>query len=997
MKHVLKYALELHAPTVVREYTVTQNDSIEFVITLSQGGEPIDLTGVTPSLAVKRRDGVVTALPGTANGNTVTFALGSTETAKPGTVYAAVQLYGADGRVSSLPFSFQVKGDLTAAGTIPSENEATLIEVVLQDGPGIIQRAETAAATAEQVAAENKTRFLTPVATVAERDEKYASPTHGDTVQVTGEAAYYRYEDGAGWKKTNEYNPDAVDHLSQQLADKVGKAEFIRKADKSYVDSVAQSIASGSPKGVYETAAALQAAHPSGNSNIYVVKENGNWYYWDGVAWKSGGVYQSNADFDDLRLNVRTLEESLDGYTMRNLLRNSDFAETVNGWKSNNATQRWADGKLVATSTGASFSPSVDPTSDNRPSTAVGNKIYVSAVFKASEKPWRVRLLLSVPGAGSLQVAAVTPTPGEFQFVSGIIEIPATYTTGNVTPIITYEHTSLELSNGSVMEVDNFMYIDLTNDFGRGNEPTKSKVDGDISRLPGKVFDGSHRFILLNERLKSVEHKLTAVAPDTEYSNVFTNRATAGESGVYSTEGLRYALLDVARCTRGDITLLGRKEPTDAWREIPVKFSSEVYPRIHHQGQFVAVVSTVNEIKFALALRPEGVATLDFKLSNSELVQFAPPIIEASLKRPSPSHPDSQLYRNSNSGMAVCAAPYLPVGTMYGNSGAYIRKTTDGGQTWTNHAQLPGVIQRLWKTKKGNILAFLGNGETYSYDESAGTSTLVHTLETPGAAVSSTLGGMQVYENFVFIVEYGPNNAAENPRRAYMSQDYGMTWKKIFEGPKNETLTQKTWHTHAIHYDPYENVIWLVNGDGHQNANVRWSDNLGATWNKVYEDGYCPNQFTTIYALPHCVLFGTDNRNTGYWRYDRRANGIKSGPVEIKQALELYRNFMPYEPIATEGLVTYGDTPAVYFSYSILRDDGKNLLPTVTATADGRTFYTVYTAPEPSDFPSNTFIGLTVSGLTQDGNIIASWLHKPEGQTTQTNFIKIKEPRWVDL
>src|SRR5690606_21294085 len=116
MKHVLKYALEMHAPTVVREYTVTQNDTIEFVITLSQGGESIDMTGVTPSLAVKRRDGVTTALPGSVSGNTVTFTLGSTETAKPGTVYAAVQLYGADGRVSSLPFTFQVKADLTAAG-----------------------------------------------------------------------------------------------------------------------------------------------------------------------------------------------------------------------------------------------------------------------------------------------------------------------------------------------------------------------------------------------------------------------------------------------------------------------------------------------------------------------------------------------------------------------------------------------------------------------------------------------------------------------------------------------------------------------------------------------------------------------------------------------------------------------------------------------------------------------------------------------------------------
>lgn len=246
MKHVVKYALEMHAPTVVREQTVTQNDAIEFVVTLLKGGEPIDMTGVTPSLAVKRRDGVTTALPGTVVGNTVTFALGSTETAKPGPVYAAVQLYGADGRVSSLPFSFQVKGDLTATGTIPSENEATLIEVVLQDGPAILQRAETAAADAERVAVENKTNWLDAVTTVAERDTAYPSPKHGDTVRVTGSATVYRYEDGKGWVVTDQYQQSAVDALNQQLADKAGKSELSSVTNK--VSALSQFVRYGKIK-----------------------------------------------------------------------------------------------------------------------------------------------------------------------------------------------------------------------------------------------------------------------------------------------------------------------------------------------------------------------------------------------------------------------------------------------------------------------------------------------------------------------------------------------------------------------------------------------------------------------------------------------------------------------------------------------------------------------------------------------------------------------------
>lgn len=54
-----------------------------------------------------------------------------------------------------------------------------------------------------------------------------------------------------------------------------------------------QSAASGSPKGAYPTLSALQSAFPTGTNGIYVVSENGHWYYWSGTAWIDGGVYQA--------------------------------------------------------------------------------------------------------------------------------------------------------------------------------------------------------------------------------------------------------------------------------------------------------------------------------------------------------------------------------------------------------------------------------------------------------------------------------------------------------------------------------------------------------------------------------------------------------------------------------------------------------------------------------------------------------------------------------
>lgn len=67
--------------------------------------------------------------------------------------------------------------------------------------------------------------------------------------------------------------------------------------------SRAQSVANGSPAGVFDTVADLQAKYPSGENHIYVVKADNNWYYWDGSSWKSGGQYLAGS-VEDFTKNV---------------------------------------------------------------------------------------------------------------------------------------------------------------------------------------------------------------------------------------------------------------------------------------------------------------------------------------------------------------------------------------------------------------------------------------------------------------------------------------------------------------------------------------------------------------------------------------------------------------------------------------------------------------------------------------------------------------------
>ena len=58
------------------------------------------------------------------------------------------------------------------------------------------------------------------------------------------------------------------------------------------------------PKGTYATLSDLQTAFPTGNTNIYIVTADDNWYYWSGSAWTAGGVYQSSTAINNLQTEV---------------------------------------------------------------------------------------------------------------------------------------------------------------------------------------------------------------------------------------------------------------------------------------------------------------------------------------------------------------------------------------------------------------------------------------------------------------------------------------------------------------------------------------------------------------------------------------------------------------------------------------------------------------------------------------------------------------------
>ncbi|MFS7388538.1 BppU family phage baseplate upper protein [Carnobacterium maltaromaticum] len=64
------------------------------------------------------------------------------------------------------------------------------------------------------------------------------------------------------------------------------------KATINYVDSVLSDIGSGSPQGTFPTLSELISKYPVGAPGLYVVLDEGYFYFWKDTTWSKGGLFQ---------------------------------------------------------------------------------------------------------------------------------------------------------------------------------------------------------------------------------------------------------------------------------------------------------------------------------------------------------------------------------------------------------------------------------------------------------------------------------------------------------------------------------------------------------------------------------------------------------------------------------------------------------------------------------------------------------------------------------
>lgn len=327
------------------------------------------------------------------------------------------------------------------------------------------------------------------------------------------------------------------------LANKAEKSEVIAVTNKvTVLDAKVNSQASGSPKGVYATAAALKAALPTGNSNIYVVTEDGKWYFWNGTAWTAGGIYTASTFTDDELYRMLKLPNPMIKKNATNGIVNGDFSNGLTGWSAPNGTLTTSNNTAFLKGDGLAVYPQMRRNTNFTYN--LGDKIYVRADCKVTNsRATSIRYFLTAGAMTTLIKEAVNAPIANVTYSNSVIMEP---TSGGLTSDVVHVFVSslygtAANSLDAVMEVKNVIVINLTTMYGKGNEPTNSEFDKILASNNVTYFEGTKSlqigsssgkvFSEVNNEMKLVPvselvdvSKL--VVPDTE--NLFVDKTVSG-------------------------------------------------------------------------------------------------------------------------------------------------------------------------------------------------------------------------------------------------------------------------------------------------------------------------------------------------------------------------------------------------------------------------------------------------------------------------------------
>lgn len=175
---------------------------------------------------------------------------------------------------------------------------------------------------------------------------------------------------------------------------------------------------------------------------------------------------------------------------------------------------------------------------------------------------------------------------------------------------------------------------------------------------------------------------------------------------------------------------------------------------------------------------------------------------------------------------------------------------------------------------------------------------------------------MSHYKDVMFVCDYdtGVNGirGTTGGQKCYVSTDNGNTftkcfdfsgadWSRVINASAITSFNRDSAHIHAVSYDPKQNVVWIVTGDGAtyaDNSSFFYSRDLGQSWTQMRSIAVDTNGKTQmIQALPfeNCVAFGSDDATINgmtviTYDGDRMINEITKNVITTQDLLAYARS-----------------------------------------------------------------------------------------------------------
>jgi len=215
--------------------------------------------------------------------------------------------------------------------------------------------------------------------------------------------------------------------------------------------------------------------------------------------------------------------------------------------------------------------------------------------------------------------------------------------------------------------------------------------------------------------------------------------------------------------------------------------------------------------------------------------------------------------------------------------------------------------------------------------------------------------GYEKKGRYILMGAYVKNKSAENQgREVYFSQDFGLTWKRIWYKDIATMQDYTDYHIHDVAYDQYSDCILISVGD-RANRNIFYSYDFGDTWTPVFDESiynvnnWAPIHPTSIVVFPDGIAMGSDELPEGiaWWNRPKGVDKpqIKWEDIEYKVKYNENANLIGTFAVKGDALVTssgvYGIIP---FQNHVTQTEGHTRL---FATGDGgSTWHEVFKADE---------------------------------------------------